>query len=68
MQARLLHLHFRTYEKLRRLKKEAEADGAYRVARRCHAVTLNHDGLSSGQIADFLDAPRLQGFTVVKRL
>lgn len=58
MQARLLHLHFRTYDKLRRLKKEAEADGAYRVAKRIHAVTLNHDGLSSGEIADFLDAPR----------
>jgi len=58
MQARLLHLHFRTYDRLRRLKKEAEADGAYRVAKRIHAITLNHDGLSSGEIADFLDAPR----------
>jgi transposase len=58
MQARLLHLHFRTYNKLRRLKKEAEADGAHRVAKRLHAVTLNHDGLSSGEIAGFLDAPR----------
>ena len=58
MQARLLHLHFRTYEKLRRLKKEAEADGAHRVAKRIHAITLNHDGLSSGEIAEFLDAPR----------
>jgi transposase len=58
MQARLLHLHFRTYDKLRRLKREAEADGAYRVAKRLHAVTLNQDGLSSGEIADFLDAPR----------
>jgi len=27
MQARLLHLHFQTYDKLLRLKKEAEADG-----------------------------------------
>jgi transposase len=58
MQARSLHLHFRTYDKLRRLKKEAAADGAYRVAKRLHAITLNHDGLSSGAIADFLDAPR----------
>jgi|SRR5487761_542911 len=58
MQARLLHLHFRTYQRLRRLKKEAEADGAHRVAKRLHAVTLNHDGLSSGQIAACLDAPR----------
>ena len=58
MQSRLLHLHFRTYEKLRRLKKEAEADGAHRVAKRIHAITLNHDGLSSGEIAEFLAAPR----------
>jgi transposase len=58
MQARLLHLHFRTYDKLRRLKREAEADGAHRVAKRLHAITLNHDGLSSGEIAEFLHAPR----------
>jgi len=58
MRARSLHLHFRTYEKLRRLKKEAEADGAHRVAKRIHAITLNHDGLSSGEIADLLDASR----------
>ena len=58
MQARLLRLHFRTHDKLRRLKKEAEADGAYRVAKRIHAVTLNGDGLSSGEIAQLLDAPR----------
>lgn len=58
MRARVLHLHFQTYDKLRRLKKEAEADGARRVAKRIHAITLNHDGLSSGEIAGLLDAPR----------
>ena len=58
MQARILHLHVQTYNKLRRLKKEAEAEGSYRVAKRLHAVTLNHDGLTSGEIADLLDAPR----------
>jgi transposase len=58
MQARILRLHYRTYDKLRRLKKEAETDGAYRVAKRIHAVTLNHDGMTSGEIADLLDAPR----------
>jgi transposase len=58
MHTRLLHLHFQTYDKLRRLKKEAEADGAHRVAKRIHAITLNHDGLSSGAIAELLDAPR----------
>ena len=58
MRARLLHLPFQTGQKLRRLRKEAEADGAHRVARRIHAVLLNHDGLSSGAIAHVLDAPR----------
>jgi transposase len=58
MHARLLRLHFRTYDKLRRLKKEAEADGAHRVAKRLHAITLNHEGLSSGDIAELLDAAR----------
>jgi len=58
MRALLLHLPFQTGQKLRRLRKEAEADGAHRVARRIHAVLLNDDGLSSGDIAHFLDAPR----------
>lgn len=58
MRARLLHLPFQTGQKLRRFRKEAEADGAYRVARRIHAILLNHDGLSSGDIAQVLDAPR----------
>ena len=47
MRARLLDLHPRTIKKLLRLKKEAEGDGAYRVARRIHAVLLNHDRYTS---------------------
>jgi len=58
MQARMLQLHPQTVKKLLRLKKEAEAEGAYRVARRIHAVLLNNDGRTSGQIADLLKAPR----------
>ena len=58
MQARLLHLHPMTAKKLLRLRREAEADGAYRVARRLHAVLLNHDGYTSGQIATLLKAVR----------
>jgi transposase len=58
MQARLLHLHARTRQKLARLKQEAERGGAYRVARRFHAVLLNDDGYTSGQIAALLGAPR----------
>lgn len=58
MQARMLQLHPQTVKKLLRLKKEAEAEGAYRVARRIHAVLLNRDGRTSGQIAELLKAPR----------
>lgn len=58
MQAGRLRLHYSTYNQLRRLRREAEADGAYRVAKRIHAVTLNHDGRTSGEIAEVLDAPR----------
>lgn len=58
MQARALRLHFRVQEKLMRLKKEAEQEGAYRVANRIHAILLNHDGQSSGKIAEVLKRPR----------
>jgi transposase len=62
MQARFLPLHARTRQKLVRLKQEAERGGAYRVARRFHAVLLNNDGYSSGQIAALLGAPRSRIF------
>ena len=58
MRARILRVHPMTAKKLLRLKKEAEAGGAYRVARRIHAVLLNHEGYSSGKIAVLLKAPR----------
>jgi transposase len=59
MQARILDLHHATISKLNRLKKEAEQDGAYRVAKRIHAVILcAEDELTSGEIAHFLKAPR----------
>ena len=58
MRARYLQLHYKTAEKLLQLQKEAEKDGQYRVAKRMHAVLLNHDGKTSGAIADILKAPR----------
>lgn len=58
MRARLIKLHPKTYQRLGRLRREAEHDGAYRVAKRLHAVLLNADGQSSGRIADLLKAPR----------
>jgi transposase len=57
MRPRQLRLHPKRAEKLRRLRKEAEADGMYRVAKRIHAVLLNHSGRTSGEIATILDAP-----------
>jgi len=41
-----------------RLSKEAERDGAYRVAKRLQAVLLNSEGRSSGEVAAILKAPR----------
>ena len=58
MKPRMVQLHYKTVEKLFRLKNEAEVDGAYRVARRIHAVILNHEGKTSGDIANILKTPR----------
>ena len=43
MVPRILHLHPKTYERLMRLRKQAERDGAYRVAKSLQAVVLNSD-------------------------
>jgi transposase len=58
MRARILRLHFQTRRRLERWGKEAEADGAYRVAKRLQAVVLNSHGCSSGEIATMVGAPR----------
>lgn len=58
MHARFLKLHHRTLDKLTRDKKEAERDGVYRVAKRIHAILLNHDGKTSGQIVSLLKSPQ----------
>src|SRR2546430_14727950 len=58
MLARLLRLHPNTYKRLVRLSKEAERDGAYRVAKRLQAVVLNSEGQTSGELARILKAPR----------
>src|SRR5229473_5583181 len=57
MLARLLRLHPSTYKRLVRLGKEAERDGAYRVAKRLQAVVLNSEGQTSGELARILKAP-----------
>jgi transposase len=58
MRARVLDLHPMTVKRLLRLRRDAERDGAYRVARRIHAVLLNQDGYTSGQITALLKASR----------
>jgi transposase len=58
MEARKIYLHHQTNTKLRRLKKEAEQDGAYRVATRIHAILLSADGRTSGDISHLLNYPR----------
>src|SRR6266581_8787280 len=58
MLARMLRLHPSTYKRLGRLSKEAEQDGAYRVARRLQAVVLNSEGQTSGELARILKVPR----------
>lgn len=58
MLPRLLRLHPSTSRRLMQLSKEAERDGAYRVARRLRAVVLNSEGRTSSQLADILKSPR----------
>lgn len=58
MKARSLELHPQTTKKLVRLKREAEQDGEYRVAKRLHATVLNGQGKTSGEISLLLPAPR----------
>ena len=58
MLPRFLRLHPSTSHRLIRLSKEAERDGAFRVAKRLRAVVLNSQGRTSGELADILQAPR----------
>jgi hypothetical protein len=61
MVPRILYLHPKTYRLLIRLRKQAEQDGAYRVAKRLQAVVLNSEGRTSGELAHLLAAPRFEG-------
>ena len=47
----ILRLHSNTVKKLLRLKKTAEMDGCYRIAKRIHATILSSDG--KNQWGDF---------------
>lgn len=58
MRARFLRLTAKEARELSALRRAAEKDGAHRVARRIHAVLLNHQDHTSGEIAHLLEAPR----------
>src|SRR5271154_5234388 len=58
MVPRLLRLYPLTYRRLIPISKEAEQEGAYRVAKRLQAVVLNSEGRTSGDLARILKAPR----------
>lgn len=58
MKARILSIHRNTVKKLLRLRKEAEIEGEYRVAKRIHATLLSSDGKTSGEISNILKSPR----------
>lgn len=55
---RIIKLHPKTKNKLISLKKAAEQEGEYRVAKRIHAILLNHQEKSSVQIAKILNSSR----------
>lgn len=55
---RIIKLHPKTKNKLIALQKEAEQDGEYRVAKRIHAILLNHQEKSSGEIAKIINSSR----------
>jgi transposase len=57
-QPRIIRLHRKTEQKLLSLKKEAEQDGEYRVAKRIHAVLLNNQEKSSVEISKIIHSSR----------
>jgi len=58
VRARFIHLTPKKAREFTVLKQAADEDGAYRVARRLHAVLLSHQEHTSGEIARVLGAPR----------
>ncbi len=58
MTPRFINLHHRTRERLLRLMRESAADGAYRVSKRIHAILLNNDENTSGDISKILKTSR----------
>jgi len=59
MRAIQIYGHAKTIKKLVDLSKKALQEGAYRVARRLHAVALNMEGRTAPEIADILKVARV---------
>lgn len=57
-QPRIIRLHSKTEKKLLTLKKEAEQDGEYRVAKRIHAILLSNQQKTSVEISKIIHSPR----------
>lgn len=62
MRAIKIHGTVKRIQQLVKLSKEALRDGAYRVARRLHAVALNMEGKTAPEIADILKVHRSKVF------
>lgn len=58
MLPRMIQLPRKRYAELARIREAAERDGAYRVAKRLHAILLNAQGRTSGEVCRILGAPR----------
>jgi transposase len=57
-QPRIIRLHRKTEQKLLSLKREAEQEGEYRVAKRIHAVLLSNQEKSSIEISKIIHSSR----------
>ena len=68
MLPRIVRLHPGTYQRLVRLSKEAQRDGAYRVAKRLQAVLLNSQGRTSGELAEILQSSAFEGIRMAGAL
>ena len=67
MQPRQLNIHPKTRTKLYRLWQDACSEGSSRVAERIHAVILNGEGKTSGEISNLVKSSRAQVSLWLKR-
>jgi transposase len=60
MLPRKIDLHPKTKEKLNQLRLESSADSHFRVSSRVHAIILNSEGKTSGEISNLIKVSRSQ--------